>query len=42
MSTSPLSAEERDIVTLVREFVDDQVKPVVRGSSSTRTPIPRP
>jgi alkylation response protein AidB-like acyl-CoA dehydrogenase len=30
MSTSQLSVEERDIVRLVREFVDQRVKPVVR------------
>ncbi|MFL6096417.1 MAG: acyl-CoA dehydrogenase family protein, partial [Blastococcus sp.] len=37
MNTSQLSAEERDIVALVREFVDDQVKPVVRELEHANT-----
>ena len=37
MSTSQLSAEERAIVALVREFVDDQVRPVVRELEHANT-----
>ena len=37
MSTFQLSEEERDIVALVREFVDEQVKPVVRELEHANT-----
>ena len=37
MSTSQLPAEERDIVRLVRAFVDEQVRPVVRELEHANT-----
>jgi alkylation response protein AidB-like acyl-CoA dehydrogenase len=37
MSTARLSVEERDIVRLVREFVDDEVRPVVRELEHANT-----
>ena len=37
MSTSQLPAEERDIVPLVRAFVDEQVRPVVRELEHANT-----
>ena len=37
MSTSQLSVEERAIVALVRQFVDDEVRPVVRELEQANT-----
>jgi alkylation response protein AidB-like acyl-CoA dehydrogenase len=37
MSTSQLSTEEREIVRLVRDFVDSEVRPVVRELEHANT-----